>query len=177
LEQITQTRPCRRIMRQLSHIFFAEALTFIFGDPASVLDRDVVAKHRESETEFQRCLTPTSWEAPLRSSPSISTTSNCHRKTQPSSDCWRKCRDASVVLAAGAQFTVDSLRARARPTTTGRATLPSDCELKTVDCELFLLSACVQIHRNAVFGVDRIIEDQAQTRNRDEPATIISEPV
>jgi hypothetical protein len=34
------------MMRQLSHIFFAEALTFIFGDPASVLDRDVVAKHR-----------------------------------------------------------------------------------------------------------------------------------
>jgi len=30
----------------LSHIFFAEALTFIFGDPASVPGWDVVAKHR-----------------------------------------------------------------------------------------------------------------------------------
>jgi len=28
-EQITQTRPFRRMIRQLSHIFFAEAATFI----------------------------------------------------------------------------------------------------------------------------------------------------
>jgi hypothetical protein len=34
------------MMRQLSHIFFAEALTFMFGDPASVPGWDVAAKHR-----------------------------------------------------------------------------------------------------------------------------------
>ena len=34
------------MMRQLSHIFFAEALTFIFGDPASVPDWDAIVKHQ-----------------------------------------------------------------------------------------------------------------------------------
>jgi hypothetical protein len=36
------------MMRQLSHIFLAEALTFIFGDPASVPGWDVVPSTGES---------------------------------------------------------------------------------------------------------------------------------
>ncbi len=36
--------------RQLSHIFFAEALTFIFRDPASVPGWDAAAKHRGIRT-------------------------------------------------------------------------------------------------------------------------------
>ena len=158
------------MMRQLSHIFFAEALTFIFGDPASVLDRDVVPKHQRIQNQIPEVFDVYILGGPSLSSPSISTTSNCHRKVQPIAGCCRKCREVSAVVTAGAHFTVDSFRTRAWPPTTSRVTLPSDCEL-------FLLSACAQIHRNTVVGVDRVIEDQAQTRYRDEPATIIREPI